>query len=265
MKRSLPAALLAALALLAYMPQGSAGEEPAELLPNLRPRRAQDVALHRNDGVKKIRFTTNVANNGQGPLELRPRRTGCGGDAENYVARQYSYLDVNGSGVFERNTDVDTTHRRVGCFTFHAAHDHWHFMDFADYALFKVKADGTLRSDPVATSNKVSFCMMDSFPSNKDLPGKPESGVYESYESGNGCRATKRSGISVGWEDYYPAYLPGQALNVTGLKPGPYCLSVSLDPSDRLYELSNDDNRRLTWLRLWNNDVRVRYQKVCPS
>lgn len=266
MKKAALAAIAMALTLGSLVPRGSAGEEdpPAPLVPNLRPLRAVNVHLERSGRSLLLRFTTNVLNRGKGPLELRPTQDECGGHKKDYTARQHVYLDQNESGSFERGEDTTTNDRRAGCFTYHKPHDHWHFRDFADYVLLKVRSNGTLKGDPVARSDKVSFCMLDTRAVRWDIKGKPEAGYYKSLHDG-GCTKDDPSGISIGWLDHYGAELPGQALNVTRLRDGRYCLSIRLDPRNRLKEINDSDNVKLTWLRLEGGKVRVNRYKKCPG
>ena len=261
------------LALL--IPAATAGQDqPAKLRPNLRAMRIEqaDVALRYNEaaGTRRLRFTTDVLNSGRGPFELGPRdNLPCSGDDDAYLAQQRVYLDANESGVYEIPADTETSTSDVGCFKYHDLHDHWHFQDFADYALFRIRADGTVRRIASERADKVSYCMLDTRAVSRDLPGKPAEAQYPS----SNCRSdnpeeinSRSSGISIGWYDHYGLNLPGQAFNIKGLANGPYCLVVSLDPRNVLRETNNRDNVRTTWLEIQGREkVQVRNKKKCAA
>jgi hypothetical protein len=54
----------------------------------------------------------------------------------------------------------------------------------------------------------------------------------------------------VGWADEYYYGLPGQALDITGVKAGRYCLASTADPANLLREANNSNNRRRTRIEL---------------
>jgi hypothetical protein len=93
----------------------------------------------------------------------------------------------------------------AGSFIYHPQHAHVHFEDFTNYNLRAVTPtdgtaegvieDGTGGAGAVAaTSEKVSFCLLDSLMFNTSLPGAPQSAQNVS------CSNAKQ-GISVGWAD----------------------------------------------------------------
>ena len=89
-------------------------------------------------------------------------------------------------------------------------------------------------------STKISFCVIDTdrpFPS---LPGSPRPGYYPAGSAD--CDRDSIDGLSVGWSDTYGYFLPGQQLNVTGLRRGRYCLVSTADPSNLLRESNNSNN-----------------------
>ena len=270
MKRSIVAAATVALVLAALAPQAQGGD-PAELLPNLQVRRAPFVTIEMDGGVRKLRFNTEVANRGNGPLELQALNEECAGDPARYVTFQRLFHDGGEQdGIFDRTEDTSFTQKNdVGCIIFHPKHDHWHFEDFARYELFKIRADGKLRKEAVADSDKVSFCMTDSASLGEPIPGTPTSSYYKAIPQGcqqdEGDGTFPPMGISVGWYDLYGYTLPGQALRITDLPDGPYCLRIRLDPTDRLREFKERDNGRRTRLRIDGGSVDVRDEIPCKS
>jgi hypothetical protein len=274
MRNQIVAAALAALVLLSLPSHGVAGEEgPAPLRPNLRPMPLgqQDVHIQYKPegGSRRLRFSTDILNRGKGPFELGPRdNERCAGAPDGYIAHQRVFFDLNDNAQYDLSEHVDPRVRKVGCFMYHPPHDHWHFQDFADYALYKIKPDGTMRKRAVDRADKVSFCMLDTSSVDWNLAGKPGNAQY----GPNGCRSDDPnridhlvSGISVGWFDNYRRQLPGQSLDIAGLDRGAYCLSIHIDPLDKLAETIDRDNLRMTWLEIESREsVRVRPYKECP-
>ena len=87
-----------------------------------------------------FRFTNEIGNRGNGPLEIQPSAESldCDGDgdpANDRDATQRVFADSNGTGLFERGTDGVAAERRFGCMRYHPAHDHWHVLDIATYEL----------------------------------------------------------------------------------------------------------------------------------
>jgi hypothetical protein len=132
--------------------------------------------------------------------------------------------------------DVCRERRQVGGFELHAAHNHFHFNEFARYELRALLPDGTpdySAAGLLDISEKVSFCLIDSTQVRPDARPVP---VYV------GCTPT-REGISAGWADIYGASLAGQELSPAGgLVDGRYALVISMDYGDRLYESDNGNN-----------------------
>lgn len=277
MKRLIVSALVTSLLALSLTSQASAGGE-SELLPNLQVRRPLKVhqapymkIREGDDGASRwLHFDTEVANRGPGPLELRPRTEPCDGDPQRYPTSQAVFLDDDGDGAFDREVDAAAHEYDAGCIIYHQAHDHWHFEDFAEYKLLKVKADGSLRTKAVQRADKVSFCMTDTGALTNQPPGTPGERHYLAIPQG--CQQQEDGsfppmGISVGWFDLYAWSLPQrtQALEITDLPNGPYCLRIELDPSDRLLETSEADNRRSTRIYIKGTELWRQARKSCTS
>ena len=136
----------------------------------------------------------------------------------------------------------------VGHFLFHPEHNHWHFYDFATYELRNVASGGAIGNNVLATSGKVTFCMVDSALVNSSLPHSAPAAYGQ-------CTQTNPQGISVGWTDLYPAALPGQSLDVTNLPIGQYWLVVTADPSNRLLETNDTNNTAALKISIRGNRV----------
>ena len=94
-------------------------------------------------------------------------------------------------------------------FQYSTCHGHYHFSGYAAYELLDT-------SGVVVTGHKQAFCLLDTL---QITPGAP--GPY--YHCGN-------QGIGVGWADSYPAFLPCQWIDITGVTPGAYTLRVRINP-----------------------------------
>ena len=219
---------------------------PAALTPDLVTLAIQqeNLLVERQGAETVLRLSNEIGNRANGPLEVFPgaEPADCDGDgdpAENRDASQRIFADTNGSGAYEAGEDAVESERRFGCMRYHPAHDHWHVLDVARYELRR-EATGKL----VAHSRKVGFCLSDTRPA---FPG-PTSPPVPTYPIGSGmptgCDATSTQGISAGWADLYGFALPGQDLNVSGLRRGRYCLSSRADPLDLLDELDEGNNVR---------------------
>lgn len=174
-------------------------------------------------GKKLLRFSNQVINRGEGPLEVIPVTTATSGMNGTTDAYQQIYSqDANG------NLQV-VSKKYVGTFAFHPPHDHWHFGNFARYELRNVAADGAIGKNIYAAAEKVSFCLGDNIPSNPDWPKT----VSQTYTN---CMRMEPQGISPGWIDSYPWWLPDQYLDITGLPDGEYWLVSTVDPSNALDE-----------------------------
>lgn len=212
---------------------------PVELLPDLHTLAPKDLAVvvvrQGSRLERRLRFGNEIANGGRGPLELYPVSTPCNPGTRNYrLVMQRIYQDTNNNGQFDRGVDAVSREVPAGCMVFHPAHRHWHFEDFARYELYAFS--GAQLGVKVAESTKVSFGVIDIHRPESDLAGSPPSAYYTT------CDRTSTNGLSVGWSDEYPA-LPDQYLAIDGVPDGAYCLVSTSDPSNRLVEMDDTNNR----------------------
>jgi hypothetical protein len=212
------------------------------LLPNLHSLKASGVRIVRRGGVRRLRFSSTLADVGAGPLEVVPRPGNRCPKGKRDVA-QAVYQDKNGDHRFERATEHRRVFRQSGCMQFHPAHNHWHIDASARYWLTKPGVDIVL-----AGHAKVSFCLRDS----RRMPDRKRARVY------GFCSRDKRQGISPGWGDVYEWFLEGQSLRLPPHLPaGLYCLHQLADPLDLFRESDETDNDSVRALRI--NGTRVRY------
>lgn len=214
--------------LTAALPHLRGGTGPQPLLPDLivwasRPLNflyGWSLDYTEQPGHVLLRLTTTTANQGAGPIELVGGPTNPDGTQDVY---QRVYYD-NGS-----HQDI-----LAGVFVYHSDHRHVHFEDYAAYRLRRFIRGGGV-GDVVASSEKVSFCLLDLLTYDRQLPGYPEWPAYSTCGTGT-------QGISVGWADAYDKSLPDQWIDVTNVPNGVYWLEVEVDPSNRLMEQDETNN-----------------------
>lgn len=224
----------------------------ARLLPNLQSLPPEDVLIEIiDDGTRRLRFTSIIANTGGGPIETVPDGLeSCPGDQRH--ASQVLYHDVNGNGQYDRDIDTRTSSRPAGCMVDHPGHDHWHFDAAAEYALAEPGAN-----DPIAVAEKVSFCWRD----NREVPAEADPRPSQHYGD---CGYDRVQGITPGWADVYGQELPDQHLDLPdGLPDGTYCLSNRADPLDLLIESVEDDNGAVLAIAINGTEVEQSDASVC--
>jgi hypothetical protein len=222
-------------------PGAGAGSQPG-LLPDLVTLRLsqKDLVLEPSGGKLLLRLSNEIGNRGRGPLEIYPSESSnnCDGDdnpANDRDVYQRIFLDSNADNVFDRGQDLESHHLLFGCERYHPAHDHWHVLDFSRYKLVRERSGRT-----VVRSTKIGFCIIDTDHRFASLPGSPPEKYYPA--GSEDCDQDSIDGLSVGWADTYAYYLPGQQLDVTGLRHGRYCLVSTADPHNLLRESDNSNN-----------------------
>jgi Lysyl oxidase len=217
-------------------PGAGAGSQP-RLLPDLVTLRLsqKDLVLERSGRKLLLRLTNEIGNRGRGPLEIYPSAdsSDCDGDgnlANDRDTYQRIFLDSNADNVFDREQDLESHDRLLGCERYH-----WHLLDFSRYKLVRERTGRT-----VVRSNKISFCVVDTYHRFASLPGSPPEMYYPA--GSEDCDRDSVDGISVGWADSYGYFLPGQQLTVTGLRRGRYCLVSTADPHNLLRESDDSNN-----------------------
>lgn len=260
----------------------SAAEQPPETLyPDLRTQPPRDFSIDTREvpGKRLLRFSNEILNQGRGPVELRPEAEDCDNNGvanDDRSAYQHVFKDtetIESPGFFLRETEQgekadDYDERFAGCSVFHPEHAHWHFKDFARYELRPMTPDGPAEI-AVRSSDKVSYCLVDTSPVRPDLPGfSPDR--YYGFGS-LGCSQDEMTGISVGWADLYTADLADQWINIGWRKSvpdGTYCLVSTVDPSNRLDEglegsRAEMNNSRAIRLKIKGLEVKIAQRRTC--
>jgi hypothetical protein len=217
-------------------PASTAPPAPAFRLPDLTPLPPQQLYIDTNAGTgeRELRFSSQVANRGDAPLEMRGERDGSG----RTLAIQR--LETAAGGVHERV---------VGFFILHEEHNHWHFEDFTRLDILALEASGAA-GRVMASTEKLTSCVRDRVRLSPTVAGSPEEPGYRR------CR-TDIQGISVGWTDLYEADLPGQLVNIDELPDGRYLLRLTADPDNRILEKNEDNNVTTVTIEIRGRDVSV--------
>lgn len=194
-----------------------------QLLPNLRVLPARDITVvldSQGNPTDAMKFSTTSWNAGHGKLELVTKDTGS-------VSQRVDQRIYCKDGTFEE--------RNAGFFEYHAAHNHVHFNDYANYMLEPL--DSNLQN--VRKGTKTTFCLMDNTNINTQLLRAPAS---EGFTVCAGQVVGSVQGLSVGWGDTYANTRPGQSLDTTNLPRGTYRLRMVVDPKNLIAETNETDN-----------------------
>jgi hypothetical protein len=214
-------------------------------LPDLQTLPPFDFRLHeyRVSGRREIRFANSVWNSGEAVLELH---------GEYDPGKNTVVFNQHLFGEGQR----EITHR-VGEFSFHKEHNHWHWEDFSIYEIWSLAPDGSL-DEIVATSGKVGYCMLDiRRVTEEEIATVPidETQVPDTRQF-RGC-GWRTQGISIGWVDTYFAYTPGQVMDITELRDGFYAFRSTVDPGGNLHEADEGNNSATIYFSLFGSEFRL--------
>lgn len=184
----------------------------------------------RETGDLRLKFGTMIWNAGAGPLETRGAQ-----NPETKRLEVYQYLYPRGKGEAQQG-------RRVGTFDYNHRHGHLHLQTFARYQLWSLGPQSQPK-EPVATNDKVGFCLMDIEPVDLERWNAASAPVYR------GCRADVQ-GISAGYGDEYVAQLYEQDLDITDLPDGNYALVTVANPDLEIDEARYGNNTSAVMIAL---------------
>jgi hypothetical protein len=199
-----------------------------------------------------LRFDQVIANQGDGPLELRYRMEGLATDQQ---LRQRIYAS---DGTFTEQT--------VDSYVFHPVHAHFHYKNFGQALLYRPRPDGTL--EKIREGRKNGFCMIDveNTRFGLDPGGAPYKGeAPRTYYFPRCNTATEHdqygtymvNGISVGWADVYNWFLADQYIEISGVPDGVYVLETVANPARTVRETTLDDNAARVTIRLRGDTVEL--------
>lgn len=220
----------------------------ADRLPDLGMARLSDISTRSTNGHRLLRFSTTIVNVGAGAFELHGNRPSS---SEPEMAVSQRIFDDAG-GWRDVSTPAVMIYSGDG-------HDHWHVRDLQRMELF------SLNDENVGTGAKRGFCFWDNVEYRLWLAGAPQSDVYAESGCGDPPSLKVAMGLSVGWGDIYPYWLPDQNIDITGFSSGRYRLVVTADPAGWFAEANESNN--VTWvdLELSRNGRKVRVIAYGPT
>jgi hypothetical protein len=205
-------------------------------VPDLASLPAWDIqpVIDEATGADLLTFAATVWNAGTGPLVVEGFRASGASEMKAY---QYFYED----GRPVRRVDA-------GSFEFHAAggHDHWHFLDFAQYSLLDRTTGDRVRSQ------KEAFCLTWTDPVDLTDPDAVWNPGETSLQTACGSPSSIwiRETLPVGWGDTYTQYVAGQSFDITSLPNGRYAIEVGANPNGRLIDLKSANDVALREIEL---------------
>ena len=208
----------------------------ADYLPDMLPIAStllENLSIDTSEipGRELLRFSTEVANGGDGPLEI------WGGS-----------VSGNSQQVFQRiyQADGGSRDQLAGEFVYHPGHGHIHFEGFATYDLVLTDASGNV----VASGGKTSFCLINIRQPLSDATA--DAGLVHG-RGGNSCGNIQ--GISTGYSDVYSASLDDQWIDVTDVADGQYYLEITTDPENNIQETDETNNTARVLVTINNGQV----------
>jgi hypothetical protein len=210
---------------------GATAAVAVDRLPDLGMARLSDLSLKRWGKQRWLRYSTTIVNVGSGVFELHAQRASAS-DPEMGGVRQRLYDDAGGF----RDIETPAVLELGG-----DGHSHWHVHDLQLQEIFRLDNGAN-----VGRSEKRGFCFWDNVDYQLSLPGAPQSPVYSEDGCGDASSLSTTTGLSIGWGDIYPASLPDQRVDLTGLPDGRYRLMVTADPFGWFAEA--DDANNATWV-----------------
>jgi Lysyl oxidase len=206
----------------------------------------------RDDGHKRLRFTTIIANIGQGPFRIYGYdEDGTAKIGDDLLVRQ-RILQSDGAWV-ERDTTATMFWGGDG-------HNHFHVEGLT---LAKIQTpDG---KTTLKTIHKIGFCFLDSYNYGSSAGTTFDADHHVCQPAPNG---RVPMGVSVRWADIYRSTIAHQWIDITGLPNGEYKIKVIADPpwetGGRFRESNEDNNRGWTNIRITGSSVTVISKSARP-
>ena len=184
-----------------------------------------------------LRFDQIIANDGDGPFELRYRLDGVATESTRALTQRIYRSD---GSYRERFADT---------YEFHAAHAHFHYKNFAQSHLWRADVAGNRLDDaPARSGRKNGFCMVDventGFGTKGDAARSyiPPACLLPTEVDPSTGAVSMVNGISRGWADVYNWFLADQFIDVEGLADGYYVLESVADPAATIEETDDTNN-----------------------
>lgn len=220
------------------------------LYPDLVMRQIVNIKIDTTTvpGHTLLRYSASMINLGAGALELRGSRPDTS-QPDMTTVKQRIYDDGGGH--------VDT---QVPGYMFYAGdgHNHWHYADIEGGTL------STLDGTPIGFLAKHGFCFSDSASWDPSLPGAPPAKVYHGCAANQPQALKVTMGLSVGWLDRYGANTNLQWIDITGLPPGKYRLTDTVNPNLSVIESCDTNDSSYAIIRI-NSDNTVNRLSASPT
>ena len=185
----------------------------------------------KNTPTRCLRWDQGLMNLGAGPFEIRAYPN-----------------NGNGTDAFQAiyNSDGSYTERRAGIAHFATAHGHIHYEGFDDTGLYTINPDGSPGRLVQAMVDK-GRCAVDTENVRFGKPGDgpPHYYVPSTCDTNDNQDAKDpvypnaeyfRSGISPGWDDTYPWFIPDQYIDITNVPDGRYLIVDRINVSGNVLE-----------------------------
>ncbi len=202
---------------------------PKAAVPDLVALPAWSVRIRhiKKPGTDLLDFAASVWIGGNSQLDVEGFRSHA-----SPIMKAYQYFWRNGHVIGRA---------RVGTMGF-AGYNHWHFKQFARYALLNAHKSLEVRS------HKEGFCIAPVDAISLLIPHAVWNPGYTglSGECGLPSAIWVTEELPIGWADTYEQSIPGQAFDITHVPNGTYYIEVIANPEKVLYETttSNDVSYR---------------------
>jgi hypothetical protein len=209
-------------------------QPPAAALPDLAALPAWSLQTHSEAGRDYLDFASTPWNAGPAPFVIEGFRRP---DEDVMDAFQYFY-DERGA-VRGRAP--------IGEMAFHAGggHDHWHFLQFAQFDLLGTDEQQVVRG------LKQGFCIAPTDPVDLTVQGAAMVGWVGGLAShcGGARSLWVREALAPGWGDTYHN-VSGQAFDITRVPNGRYIVRVQVDPMQTIHQVTRDNDVALRGITL---------------
>jgi hypothetical protein len=176
------------------------------------------------------------------------------------------FVDCRMEQIVERN-DGTSLLRNAGPCVFHPSHAHFHYSNFAEFSLHRVRSNGQADPAVLRKSSKRGFCLTDVhnagfgtannsgrtywFP-NCNLPDRMQTAAQASTGT-----VWETMGISPGWSDVYTWDTPDQYIEISDVPDGVYDVVSTANPDGGIAEGGRRDGSASTRICLKGNTVKV--------
>lgn len=224
--------LFAVILVVSAIGPGSPVRAATDLLPDLRMWTLSEFRTENSGGERRLRFTTNMTNEGAGPLEVRGTRSST--SEAHFRTQQAIHDDMGGVRLIDSRALMEYAED---------GHDHWHIQGVMLYQMWS--DDGQTRR-----GTKVGFCFLDSARMFGYAPAQP---VYRESQCGTRNSTSNRMGLSRGYGDVYPWNFGYQWIDISTLAPGDYVVQARADEQN--WYLESNEANNCAWARVRITDT----------